>query len=275
VGALVRLGSLVLLLAACQPDPALADLPRDPSPVAPITRLIVQRGGDRETMSTITEDELRLTATPGRPPSAATTRTATPTARTTTPTATASPTPSATRSPAATARPTVTTTPRPNPDLLHAVSSFVVVERLRAQLSGPADLTQEYDGPDKMRVLIVRPDSAEVLVLFGQAYLRWGSYWRPLPDPPAHVVERLDGLVPRLADLRPAGLASRGIQRARAGRCYEWEVTDNGPEEPERFCLGVADNLPYRVVMPGGLAVEYFDFDADLQLPDEPYPIRE
>jgi hypothetical protein len=269
VRALVLFAPLVLLLAACQPDPALANLPGDPSPVAPVTRLIVQRGNERETMSTISEEELRRTPTPGRTPTAPTTRTATPTA-----TATGTRTPTATPTSTPTALPTVTPTPRPNPDLTHAVNAFVVIERLRAHLTGPADLTQEYDGPDKMRVLIARPESAEVLVLFGQAYLRWGSYWRPLTDPPGHVVERVDGLVPRLADLRRAGLQPRGVQRVRAGRCYEWELTDNRPDEPERFCLGVADNLPYRIVMPGGLAVEYFDFDADVQLPDEAYPIR-
>ena len=266
--ALVLLGSLVLLLAACRADPALADLPRDPSPVPPVTRLIVQRGGERETMSTIGEEELRRTPTPGRAPAASTTPTTTPT-----PTATRTPTATATRTP--TAPPTVTPTPRPNPDLTHAVNSFVAIERLRAHLTGPADLTQEYDGPDKMRVVITRPESSEVLVIAGQAYLHWGSYWRPLPDPPRHVVERVDELVPRLASLRRAGLRSRGVQRVRAGRCYEWELTDNRPEEPESFCLGVADDLPYRIVMPGGLAVEYFDFDADIQLPDSPYPIRE
>ncbi|HEV8633710.1 MAG TPA: hypothetical protein VG370_05645 [Chloroflexota bacterium] len=268
--ALAPLGGLVLLLAACRPDPALADIPRDPAPVPPVTRLIVQRGDERETMSTVSQEELSRTPTPGRTPTARTSPTTSPT-----PTATGTPSPTATPTATATATPTVTATPRPNPDLLHAVKAFQKIERLRAHLTGPGDLTQEYDGPAKMRVLIARPESAELLVIDGQAYLRWGSYWRPLGDPPRHVVERLDELVPRLARVRRSMLESRGVQRARAGRCYEWELVGNRPNEPERFCLGVTDDLPYRVVMPGGMAVEFFDFDADIQLPDEPYPIRE
>jgi hypothetical protein len=269
---LLLLGGLAMLVAACQPDPALANLARDPAPTPPVTRLIVQRGNERETISTVGDDELRRTPTPGRAPTVPATPTLTPTRQ---PESARTPTriPTATLVP--TAAPTVTSTPRPDPDLDQAVNGFVVLERLRAHLAGPADLTQEYDGPDKMRVLLARPEAAELLVIGGQAYLRWGIYWRPVDDPPPHVVDRLDELVPRLADLRRSGLASRGVERARAGRCREWEVVDNQPEEPERFCLGVADGLPYRIVMPGGVTVEYFDFGADIQLPDEPYPIRE
>ena len=266
---LVILVGAIALLVGCQPDPALADLAPPERREAPVTRLIVQRGGERELISTAAGEP---THTPVP---------ATPTARTS-PIATGTPTRTPTRTPTPTATPTITRTPtptgtpRPNPDVVDAVSRFQEIERLRAHVAGPKlNLTQSYDGLDKMHVQMAEPEYLEAINAFGLVWARQGSYWRPIPSPPDHLVDRADEIVPPLAKLRRDALKSLGVQRARAGRCYEWEVTDSDASGLLRFCLGVADNLPYRMTMADGVVVEFYDFDADVEVPDEPYPIRE
>jgi hypothetical protein len=259
----------LLLLAACQPDPAMANLAPPDRREPPVTRLIVQRGGERELISTAagepTHTPVPATPTPRTTPGATGTATRTPTR-----TPTVTPTATTTRTPAATG------TPRPNPDLLDAVTRFQEIERLRAHATGPRlNVTQSFDGPEKMHVQMADPEYLEAVNILGEVWLRQGSYWRPLPTPPEHLVERADEVVPLLTRLRRPALKSAGVQRSRSGRCYEWEVTDARRDEPTRFCLGVADNLPYRISWPDGLVIEFFDFDADVEVPDEPYPIRE
>jgi hypothetical protein len=266
---LAMLVGAIVLLAGCQPDPALADLAPPERREPPITRLIVQRGGERELISTAAGE-------PTPPPAAST-----PTPRTT-PSPTGTPTPTATRTPTVTVTatvtrtPTVTATPRPNPDLDDAVDRFQTIDRLRAHVTGPKlNVTQSYDGFGKMHIQMADPEYLEAINVDGLVWVRQGSYWRPIPAPPEHLSDRADTLVPVIVALRPESLKRNGVQRARAGRCYEWEVTDVREDEPTRVCLGVADNLPYRLHWPDGLVVEFYDFDADVEVPDEPYPIRE
>ena len=257
-----------LLLIACRPDPALAGLAPPEGREPPVTRLIVQRGEER---TLVTTADGPPTQTPVPTPLVRPTASPTAGPPTRTPTRTATATPTAPR----TTTPRATATPRPNPDLVDAVSRFQEIERLRAHTTGQRlNLTQSYDGPSKMRTQMAEPEYLEAITVDDLVWARQGSYWRPLPDPPEHLLDRADAVVETLARLRRPALKANGVQRARAGRCYEWEVTDSRPREPTRFCLGAADNLPYRVHWQG-LVIEYFDFDADVEVPEEPFPIRE
>lgn len=259
----------LILVVACQPDPAMANLAGPPGRKdPPTTRLIVQRGGERELVSTAAGGPTETPPPPTRIPSTTVGPTGTPTA---TPTRTATPT----TTPPATRRPVATATPRPNPDLIDAVNRFQQIDRLRAHGAGPGlNITQSFDGPDKMHIQMADPEYLEAINVDSRVWVRQGSYWRRLASPPDHLVERADAVVPLLARVRREGLVSRGVQRSRSGRCYEWEVADVRPDELARFCLGVSDNLPYRISWLDGLVIEFYDWDADVTVPDQPFPIK-
>jgi hypothetical protein len=270
LGALLALGALAAALAACQPAPGAfgkEDAGRQPA----VVRIVRSSGEEREQTSSIAPGDQTST------PTATGTATATPT-RSPTPTITLTPTPRppATRTPSAT--PTVTPTPTPRgqaPDLAAAMAGFQRQERYRLRVSGGGpEVLWEIAGRDNARVVVYEPARVtELVVRGGEVFIRSGSFWLRALDPPAQVTARPDRLVAQLGRLGGRPFRLLGQARARAGRCEDWDLTDNGPAEPISICLGEADRLPYRVVMPGGLTIEPFDFGAALEVPP-PSPLR-
>ena len=255
----------LFVLACASRLPSLAD---EQSRNQPIVRLLTDQGGDQ----TLVTNGPGSSQAPGKltPPP---TSTVTPTG-TVTPTATITPT--VTRTPRATATvtatPTATATPRGGPDLVRMVGQFARVQRYRATLTGPANLTQEVV-PERMRVLVSAPQQLELIVQDQDVFLRRGSFWQRLDDPPADYVARLDRGIPALQQM--AALKHQyelqGTVRARAGRCLDWNVADARPKEPISICQGLADDLPYRIQLAGGATVEFYDFDQQITVL-QPWP---
>lgn len=264
-------GWLALFVAALLTACRAANLPsRDPGPSLNVVRIVDHRGDDEVRISSVRPNETppRLTPPPTRTPTP--TPSATPTA-TVTPTATRTPRATAT----ATATPSPSPTPRLGPDLRKMAAALDGVQRMRASLTGPADLTQEIT-PDRTRVYVNGTRPMELIVQGGEAFLRNGSFWRRYPNPPAYVLDRLDKGVAQLGAM--AGLRHQyalvGTAKARAGRCFDWQVLDPLPNEPDRICQGVFDDLPYRVQRPGGVTVELYDFDQQIDVA-EPWPVTD
>jgi hypothetical protein len=133
----------------------------------------------------------------------------------------------------------------------------------------------EVEAPDSARVFVYGPDRVVEMIVWGdEVFLRNGSFWVRALNPPAQVTARPDRPVAELGRLVGRPFRLLGPSRARAGRCEDWDLPDNRPDEPTSICLGEADRLPYRVVMPGGLTVEPFDYGAAIEVP-EPSPLRE
>jgi hypothetical protein len=168
--------------------------------------------------------------------------------------------------------PTATATPRGGPDLVRMAAQFQKLQRYRASLRGPADLTQEVT-PDRYRVYVNGPNPAELIVQGVDVFLRKGSFWRRLENPPADFVARLDRGIPALRQMAALKhqFALKGQIRTRAGQCFDWDVVDAGPREPIGICQGIFDDLPYRVQLAGGVTIEYYDFDQQITVP-EPAP---
>lgn len=259
--------ALPLVVAACASNAPVQ--PNEPPPARAV-RILTSEGGEQTLVTT--DPPGRSTGKPSplvAPPTF--TRTVTPTI---TPTGTVTPTVTRTRATStATITPTTTPTPRAGPDLTRMAQQFGKVERYRAQLTGPAILTQEVV-PERYRVLIGGAQPAELIVQDEEVFLRRGSFWQRLDDPPLDFTARLDRGIPALEQMARLKHQFRlkGTVRARAGRCLSWDVVDALPREPITICQGELDDLPYRVELPGGTTVEYYDFDQPIVVP-EPYPI--
>jgi hypothetical protein len=156
------------------------------------------------------------------------------------------------------------------------MAGFQQQERRRMRVTGGGpEVLWEIAGPDAARVTVYETTRVTELVVWaGETFVRSGSFWLRALDPPAQVTARPDLLVGQLGRLRGRPFRLLGQSRARAGRCEDWDLTDNSPGEPISICLGEADRLPYRVVMPGGLTIEPFDYGAAIEVP-EPSPLRE
>jgi hypothetical protein len=256
---------LPLLVAACASSAAAQLAAGNPTPAGNVVRIYTAEGTGEELVSTA--DSPRITQTKLTPPVGGGTRlptfTATPTA-TITPTVTPSPRATST----ATVTPTLTPTPRGGPDLNRMVAQFQKLQRYRSTLMGPADLMQEVV-PERYRVYVNGPQPAELIVQGMDVFLRKGSYWRRLENPPAELVARLDRGVPALRQMAALKhqFALKGTVRTRAGRCLDWDVVDALPKEPISICQGVFDDLPYRVQLGGGAIIEFFDFDQPIAVP--------
>lgn len=263
-GAIAGVLGLTSLLLACTADPRILEIPTE-QPPAPARVVVIERSGDVVVQQrTLTEEEARQpppTPTPATALTPAPTATATPT-RTPTATGTATRTPSPTR--------TGTPTPRP-PDLVGAISRLEKIDRKRARLTGPAELIQEYDGPNRTRVLLFGSQVREAVIIDGQVFVRDGSYWRESINHPFHLTERLDLRVNAFGGQRNARELPRAKERA--GECRDWDVVDARADEPIRVCIGLNDGLPYRVTYPGNEVIEFYDFDAPIRVPD-PVPIK-
>ena len=256
---LTMLAVFVVVVAACASGPIALDTGEPTPSTAPVVRVVRSQGETTERLSTVPLIEVSAptafptpTMSEPKPP---------------TPTITATPSPTWTFT--VTATPTVTTTPTPRggADILGAVAAFQSVERYRAALTGPADIIQEVDGPDRMRIFITGNQSAELIVAYGLVYQRSGGRWFPRPAPPGGQAERLNRFVLPLVDLRRT-YTQIAVVRTRAGRCMEWDVQSNGPNEPISICIGVNDHLPYRLRYPGGMTIEYYDFHQNMVVPE-------
>ncbi len=265
-GAIVGVLGLTGLLLACTADPRILEIPTEQPPAAAKV-IVIERSGDVAIQQrTLTEKEARQppptpTPAPAWTPAPTATSTVTPT-RTATATGTATRTPSPTR--------TGTPTPRP-PDLVGAIERLDKIDRKRARLTGPAELIQEFDGPNRTRVLLFGSQAREAVIIDGQVFVRDGSYWRESIDHPFHLAERLDLRVNAFSGDRNARELPRA--RERAGECRDWDVLDARADEPIRVCIGLNDGLPYRVTYPGDEVIEFYDFGAPIRVPD-PVPIK-
>jgi hypothetical protein len=269
--AALALGGLVAALAACTPPPG-AFGKDESAPKPAVVRIVRSSGDERESISSLAPGERTPTLTPTATPTRTPTRTPTPTiSRTPTPLGTATGTPTSTPTS------TRTATPRPPPpDVAGAAASFDRLERYRVRVTGGGpERLWEVAGPDRQRVYVYDQARVSELVLVAdEPFIRNGSFWQRLLDPPGALAERPDELVARIGPLRGRAFRALGPARARAGRCDDWDLTDDRPGEPTSICLGVGDGLPYRIVFPGGLTVEPFDFGATIDVP-EPVPLRE
>jgi hypothetical protein len=235
-------------------------------------RVVRSAGEERESISSLAPGERTPTPTPTATPARTPTRTPTPTVSRT-------PTPLGTATRTATATPTVTltATPRPAPpDVAGAAAAFERQERYRVRVTGGGDeRLWEFAGPDRQRVFVYgQARVSELVLLADEPYIRDGSLWRRLLDPPGALAARPDVLVAGIASLGARPFRPLGPARARAGRCADWDLTNNRSGEPSSICLGLVDGLPYRVAFPGGLTLEPFDFGAAIEVP-EPLPLRE
>ncbi len=250
---------IMVVCSACASVPTAFDTGNPTPATARVVRVVRSQGGTTERLSTVPLSEI-----------AAPTARATPTMfEPRPPTATATPTPSWTWT--VTVTPTQTVTPTSTPlggaNIQGAVIAFRSVERYRAALTGPADIIQEVDGPDKVRIFITGNQSNELIVAYGLVYQRSGGRWFLRSAPPGNLAERLDRFIQPLVDLRRT-YTQIGVIRTRAGRCMEWNVESNTATEPMAICIGVADHLPYRLRFPGGLTVEYYDFHQNIIVPE-------
>ncbi|TAK21326.1 MAG: hypothetical protein EPO26_15490 [Chloroflexota bacterium] len=256
-------------LAACVPDPSLSNLAPEPNSArgADAIRIISSSGERRVEVSTMNEGEPTPTPlTMGSP-----TRTGTPT-MTATPTSTATRTPTITRTPTRTLTPTQTATPTPRPpDMAGAVKRLDEIPRKRARLTGPVELIQEYDGPNKTRILLYGSQVRQALIYEDEVFIRDGTFWRPSTAHPPFLEERLDLRIRAFGAERT--VRELPVARIRAGPCRDWEIVNAAPDEPIAVCIGVNDGLPYRLVFRGNEVIEFYDFGADIQI-FEPYPIK-
>ena len=251
--------TLVVFFTACAAGSGALNTGDSAASSAPVVRVVRSQGETTERLSSIP---------PGETPPATVTMTPTVFALRP-PTSTTTPTPSATRTVTVTATQTVTPTPSPRggADVLGAVTAFQSVERYRASITGPAEIIQEIDGPDKMRVFISGNQSAELIVAYGVVYQRSGGRWFRQPSASPDVINRIDRFIPPLANLRRT-YQPIGVVRTRAGRCMDWDVMNNAPNEPISICLGVVDHFPYRLRFPGNMTVEFYDFNQQIVVPE-------
>src|SRR5262249_38316066 len=157
--------------------------------------------------------------------------------RSPTPSATGTPThtPPSTRTPTVT--PTATPTPTPRgqaPDLAAAAASVARFDRYRLRVTGGGpEVLWEIAGPERARgVVYERARVVEMVVEGGDVFVRSGSFWQRALDAPAQVAARPDRLIGQLGGLRGRPFRLIGPTRARAGRCEDWDLTDNAPGEP-------------------------------------------
>ena len=259
---------LPLLVVACASSAA-AQLSNATPQAGNVVRIVDAQGDSQEVVSTA-DGGPSVTQTKLTPPAATTplpSFTPTPTA---TVTATVTPSPRATST--VTVTPTATATPRGGPDLIRMATQFLKVKRYRASLRGPADLTQEVV-PERYRVYVNGANPAELIVQDTDVFLRKGSFWRKLDNPPGDLVARLDRGIPALRQMVALRhqFALKGQIKTRAGQCLDWDVLDALPKEPTEICQGVFDDLPYRLQLAGGVTIEFFDFAQQITVP-EPVP---
>src|SRR5207237_8306273 len=126
----------------------------------------------------------------------------------------------------------------------------------------PFEVVQEVER-GRLHDFFTTPFEAELIVDGTNVFARTGKSWVRVHNPPREVFFKADSQVMPLAGTSHT-YAARGVYRAREGRCNDWDVLDGATSEPYQICVGITNNLPYRLLSYGGTVSAFYDSSEDV-----------
>jgi hypothetical protein len=139
----------------------------------------------------------------------------------------------------------------------------------------PFDLLQEVVKPDFDRVQVKMGEELREVVRIGRTtYMSANGQWRKFPDPapnpflvdPAEIVEDFG------AAAKAGGRLTRGgVSTVEGAECQEWTLPANPQSAGGTLCVGLADNLPRRlVVSDNSMTFTFWDWNANIPIEAPP-----
>lgn len=141
----------------------------------------------------------------------------------------------------------------------------------------PFDLTQEVVRPDFDHVQVKVGDERREVVRIGRSTYIWANgQWRKFPDPtpnpflvdPTEVVDDFSNAS------KVGGRLTRGsLSTVEGAQCQEWTLPSNSQSIGGSLCVGIADNLPRRLVLSdGSVTFTFWDWNATIAIEAPPIP---
>jgi hypothetical protein len=139
----------------------------------------------------------------------------------------------------------------------------------------PFSLLQEVVKPDFDRVQVkIGDDQREVVRIGRTTYMSANGQWRKFPDPAPnpYLVDPTEIVDDFGAAAEVGGRLSRGgVSTVEGVECQEWTLPVNAQSTGGTLCVGLADNLPRRLVLSdNSLTFTFWDWNGNIAIEAPP-----
>ena len=139
----------------------------------------------------------------------------------------------------------------------------------------PFNLQQEVVKPDFDRVQVkIGDDQREVVRIGRTTYMSTNGQWRKFPDPAPnpYLVDPTEIVDDFGAAAKVGGRLSRGgVSTVEGVECQEWTLPANDQSAGGTLCVGLADNLPRRLVISdNSMTFTFWDWNGNIAIEAPP-----
>ena len=139
----------------------------------------------------------------------------------------------------------------------------------------PFNLVQEVVKPDFDRVQVKIGDEQREVVRIGQTtYMSSNGQWRKFPDPAPnpYLVDPTEIVDDFGAAAKTGGRLTRGgVATVEGAECQEWTLPANPQSAGGTLCVGLADNLPRRLILSDkSMTFTFWDWNGNIPIEAPP-----